>query len=248
MSEEDTGAQTEGQGQAETEQSTPSYYLSEDIAGKGDAPEWFKGDKYKTVADQAKGYSNLEKMHGELTNKFGSFVGAPEQYQVNAPEGIELANDDPMLTSAIEWGKENNLSQGGMDSLLGLYATMEALREQAAEDYFKEQTSQIEGFEARENNINDFLKANELDSLAGQITTKESLEQFEKLLDMAGSPKLDPMSESNSIPSDEEIDRLMFETDDHGRRIYLDSAERQSHVKRLLQAKVGRGQYNKAVG
>ena len=50
-----------------------TWNLSEDTPGKGDAPEWFKADKYKTVADQAKAYKDLE-------GRFGSFTGAPEEY------------------------------------------------------------------------------------------------------------------------------------------------------------------------
>lgn len=231
-----------------TESSQPSYFLSDGVPGSGDSPEWFKSDKYKTVADQAKGYSQLEKMYGDYTNKFKSFDGAPEQYQVNSPEGIELSADDPLLTSAMEWGKENNLSQSGMDSLLGLYATIEAAREKAADDNFNEQVAQIENFESRADNINQFLKANDLEALAGQVTSKEALEQFEKLLDMAGSPKLDPASEPNTVPTEDEINKLMFETDEFGRRIYHQSKERQEMVRKMLEQRVGKGQYHQVVG
>ena len=244
MSEENQTADTGGGEQ----QAQPGYFLSEGVPGSGDAPEWFKSDKYKTVADQAKGYANLEKMHGELTTKFGSFAGAPEQYQVNAPEGVELAADDPLLTSAMEWGKNNNLSQDGLDSLLGLYAGIEAAKEKASEDYYNEQVAQIENFESRAQNINQFLKANDLEALAGQVNSKEALEQFEKLLDMAGSPKLDPASEANTGPTEEEINKLMFEKDEFGRRIYHQSKERQDMVRKLLEQRVGKGQYHQVVG
>ena len=38
-----------------------SWYLSEGVGGEGEAPVWFKGDKYKTIADQAQAYPELEK-------------------------------------------------------------------------------------------------------------------------------------------------------------------------------------------
>ncbi len=46
------------------------YYLTEGIKGTGEVPEWLD-TKYKSVADQAKGYA-------ELSKKFGGFKGAPK--------------------------------------------------------------------------------------------------------------------------------------------------------------------------
>lgn len=226
----------------------PSFYLAEGVPGSGETPDWFKGDKYKSVADQAKAYTNLEKMHGELANRFQSFTGAPENYEVVAPEGVQLSSDDPLLQSAIEWGKENNLSQEGFNSLVGLYATIEASKEKAMEEHFNEQVAQIENFESRTQNINDFLKANELEGLADFVTTKDQLEQFEKLLDMAGSPSISPEAEGHSIPTEEEIEKLMFEEDQFGQRIYNKSPERRAQVQKLLERRVGKGQYQQVVG
>ena len=47
------------------------FFLSDGIKGVGDQPEWYKADKYKSVAEQAKAYTELEK-------KFGGFTGAPK--------------------------------------------------------------------------------------------------------------------------------------------------------------------------
>ena len=226
----------------------PSYYLADGVPGTGEAPDYYKADKYKTVADQAKAYTNLEKMHGELANKFQSFTGAPEQYEVVAPEGIELSQDDPLVSAAFEWGKENNLNQDGFNSLVELYATIEASKEKANEEFFNEQIAQIDNFESRSQNINDFLKANEMEALADQITNKEALEQFEKLLDMAGKPSINPEGEGDSLPSEEEIQGLMFEEDQFGQRIYNKSPERRAQVKKMLERRVGKGQFQQVVG
>ena len=57
------------------------FFLSEGIKGVGDLPEWYKADKYKSVAEQAKAYTELEK-------KFGGFTGAPKDgYSI--VEGVE---------------------------------------------------------------------------------------------------------------------------------------------------------------
>lgn len=221
--------------------SEPSYYLSEGVAGDGDAPEWFKSSKYKTVADQAKAYQGLE-------SKLGSFTGAPESYDHNNPEGFELQPDDPMLESARSWAKEQNMSQEGFDSLVSLYAEMEAGKNKALDDAMQEQIAQIENFDSRSANINDFLKANDMESLSGMVTSKDQLEQLEKLLDMAGKAAIDPEGEASAVPSQEEIDKLMFEKDEFGRQIYNYDKERQAKVRKMIAAKVGNGDGRQMVG
>src|SRR5690349_17470972 len=54
---------------------TGDWYYSDGIKGDGAKPDWFKGDKYKTVTDQAKAYTDIEK-------KLGAFKGAPEKYDL----------------------------------------------------------------------------------------------------------------------------------------------------------------------
>ena len=67
MSEEDTtqeSTQTEDT-TAQEEQVTPvGWSYADGVEGQGDAPDWFKGDKYNTVADQAKAYKDLESSSG----------------------------------------------------------------------------------------------------------------------------------------------------------------------------------------
>lgn len=220
---------------------TPSYFLSEGVGGSGDAPDWFKGDKYKTVSDQAKAYKDLE-------GKFGSFTGAPEEYGLNAPENFEINGDDPMLAPAMEWAKGQNMSQEGFDSLLGMYAEMEASKDKAFNDFAEEQKSQIENFESRQENINDFLKANDLEALAGMITTKDQMDQFEKLLDKSGNTGIDPNAEPTGAPTQEDVEKLMFEKDEFGRQIYNYDQERQSKVRKMIEARVGKGSGGRMVG
>ena len=94
-----------------------SWFLSEGVAGEGEAPEWFKTGKYATIADQAKAYTGLE-------SKLGSFTGAPENgYETVIPEGlnVEIPEGDPLLDSFNEWAQAGGLSQDAHSELLGLY-------------------------------------------------------------------------------------------------------------------------------
>ena len=77
------------------------YFLSDGIKGTGDMPEWYKGDKYKSVAEQAKAYTELEK-------KFGGFTGSPKDgYQ--GPVGI--ATDAALLQELTEVATKTKMTQ-----------------------------------------------------------------------------------------------------------------------------------------
>ena len=120
----DNGGQEGGQNEG-----TP-WAWNENLPGTGDAPEWFKADKYGSVADQAKAYSELE-------GRFGSFTGAPEEYAIptaeafadlELPDGLELNidADDPLLKAFIPMALEMGLSQEGFEKMVGLYVKNQA--------------------------------------------------------------------------------------------------------------------------
>lgn len=238
MTEETLDTSTESTGEPAAE---PTYYFAEGIAGEGDKPEWFIDSKYKNVSEQAKGYNELRK-------QFGSFTGAPEAYEHFTPEGFELSPDDPTLESAREWAKNQNMNQEGFNSLVEMYAQIEAGKDQAAKEFAEKQISEIENFESRSSNINNFLKANGLEDLADVVGTKAQMEQFEKLLDMTGSASINPEAEASTMPTQEEIDKLMFEKDEFGRQIYNYDKERQARVRKMIESRVGRGDGRHMVG
>jgi len=164
-----------------TEVVSEGWMMSEDIKGEGEAPEWFKANKYKTVADQAKAYAGLE-------SKLGAFTGAPEDgYKVELPEGIEgeIADDDPMLVSFNEWAAEAGLSQEKHTELMALYVN--GLMETQPD--IQEEIKRM-GKDAPQR-INDFTawaKANfdesEFVTLQGLATTAEGFNILEKMRGM----------------------------------------------------------------
>lgn len=226
----------------------PSYFLAENVAGEGDAPEWYKADKYKTVADQAKAYVEAEKSLGQMRDKIGKFTGAPEQYDIVVPEGVSLDTEDPIFAQAQEWARGMNINQEGFNSLVEMYSQIELAKDKAFEDQYNQEKSGIENFDSRVKNINDFLTANKMEALADLITTKAALEQFEALLNMAGKSSISAEGDSNSIPTEEEINKLMFEKDEFGRQIYGYDKERQAKVRKMLEQRVGKGYHQQMVG
>jgi len=82
---------------------------AEGLKGSGDRPEWLR-ERYKSVSDQAKAYTDLEK-------KFGEFKGAPKEgYDFEKVEGLE--KDSPLLQSFANTFKELNLSQQGFERVV----------------------------------------------------------------------------------------------------------------------------------
>ena len=230
-------------------ESTASYYYAEGVAGEGETPDWFNGSKYKTVADQAKAYKDLDSKFGEMQEKYRNFEGAPEAYEAPTLENFELNAEDPMYVTAMNWAKETGINQDGFNSLMQLYAESELARENALNAFADEQKKQIPNYDARVADIQKYLKGNKLDALLeADISTAEQLEQFEQLLTMAGKASIDPNTTTSTVPSEEEIEKLMHEKDEHGRKIYNYDPARQAQVRKMWEQRVGKGPYHREVG
>lgn len=98
--------------------------MADGVKGSGVAPEWFKTGKYKSVDEQAKAYTHLEK-------RLGSFVGAPEgEYVVKLPDQykgvVEVDTTNPVFKDLSTWARESQLSQTGYDAIIGMLAKYEA--------------------------------------------------------------------------------------------------------------------------
>ena len=95
---------------------------AEGLKGEGDKPDWLNS-RYKSVAEQAKAYTELEK-------RFGEFRGAPKDgYQLDAIEGLE--KDSPMLQQFSKTFAELNLSQAGFERIVNEFVNTHASIAQA---------------------------------------------------------------------------------------------------------------------
>lgn len=98
-----------------------AWLLKDGVMGEGEKPAWFKNDKYKSVADQAAAYPELEK-------RFGSFVGAPKEGKYELAPALKdvVQADHPMLAGFNKWAGEKQLSQDGYNELIGMLAQYDA--------------------------------------------------------------------------------------------------------------------------
>jgi hypothetical protein len=155
-----------------------AWYLSEGVAGQGEAPDWFKAGKYATIADQAQAYNGLE-------SKLGSFTGAPKDgYETVIPEGmnVEIPSDDPLMTNFNEWAQAAGLSQDAHSELLGVY-----LNGMAGEQPDMEAEMKRIGPDANQR-IQDMvqwgkgnLDENEFETLQSMATTAEGFQLLERM-------------------------------------------------------------------
>jgi hypothetical protein len=203
----------------------PSFHWSEGMPGEGDAPEWYKGDKYKSVADQAKAYTDLEK-------RFGGFTGAPESYGL--PE--EIDTEDTFVKTLTEIGAKSNMNQSTFDQVLELG---EALLT-AQDELRMEREMEALGPEAEQRlaNIDGFMKNNlgdRYEEFKESVKDAKTVELIETLI-KASAPSRLPTGDTAAvgIPTQGDIERMMLEKDDNGKVIYHYSRARQKEVETAI--------------
>ena len=183
LSEQEVATEAPTESTETTEATAEGWMMSEEIKGEGDAPEWFKASKYKSVADQAKAYAGLE-------SKLGAFTGAPSDgYKVEMPEGVPddaINADDPMLVNFNEWAKEAGLSQEKHSELMGIYMNGMLEAQPALDDEIKRIGKDAP---QRINDFTSWAKANfdegEFQVMQGLATTADGFNVLEKMRSMS---------------------------------------------------------------
>lgn len=204
------------------------YFLSEGIKGSGDVPEWYIADKYKSVSEQAKAYTELEK-------KFGGFKGAPKDGYAN-PEGVE--EDDALLQELIGFASETNMSQEAFGQAWELLTAQEqAFNEVSHEhelaklgDNAPQRLQNIEGFMKNNLDPETYEKARDL------VTSAESVELIEMLVNATAPSKL-PI-DGGEMPTGitwADIEAEMYKKDDYGNFLRSTSLEHDKKVKKMMQ-------------
>lgn len=203
------------------------YFLAEGIKGAGETPEWYKSDKYQSVAEQAKAYTELEK-------KFGGFKGAPKD-GYTAPEGVE--SDDALLSELTEFAKDTNMS----DEAFGRAWELLSAQEQAVEEVSQEMEMQKLGDNAtqRLKTVEGFLKNNldaETYSAAQElVTTADSVALIEMIVKATMPAKL-PI-EGGEHPQGltwADVEAEMFRKDEKGNLLRSTDINHERKVQQMM--------------
>lgn len=159
------------------------YFLAENIKGSGDKPDWYLGDKYKSVADQAKAYTELQK-------KFGGFTGAPQD-GYKTPEGVDP--EDDAYKAFSEFAAKNNMNQELFNEGFEFYKTALGVSEEVSAeseiaklgDNAEQRIGQIETF--LKNNVKD---ASDYEEIQNMATDAKSIMLIEKMMQVLAPKKL----------------------------------------------------------
>lgn len=163
---------TESEGTADA----AGWYYDENMPGEGERPEWLR-DKYKSAADQAKAYN-------ELDHKLGKFKGAPETYDLTLPDmpDFKFEDGDPVLAEFLDMAKESQASQEFVTKALAHYV-------KAQNFYAPDPQEEIQkiGVNAKAEiaQLNEWasqrLDKNEYETFKSMVTTAESFKVLQKL-------------------------------------------------------------------
>jgi hypothetical protein len=229
-----------------------TWHYADGVAGQGDKPEWYKADKYANITEQAKAYSELE-------GRFGGFTGAPEAFEINLSDqlkegGIEITNEDPIMSEAMNFAKEINMNQESFDKMVELYGMAKMSEASALEDYKANELQALgNNAEMRLDNLNAWANANlpenMIEGFQNMANSADSVKALEKLVAMTRQAPVNP--DDNPAPggvTEEEVKKMQFETDQYGnRRINTDPAFRKEFEKKAAQV-YGAHDHNVTIG
>lgn len=231
-------AETTTETTTETTETPSAWLISDGLEGTGDKPD-FMLDKYHTMADQAKAYP-------ELASKFGGFTGAPENYEMTMPEGIEgeIATDDPLIGAFQDWAKENNLNQSGFTDIMHMFIKNE--HETTGTNRETELNAIGDKAQERLQNVSDFAQANMspdgFEGLKSILTTAQGMHAVEELIGLSRTPKIPDTSTAVTAVSKSDIRTRM------GDPRYSSDPDFRKETDEMWARIVGTGQHSQQMG
>lgn len=190
------GGQQQQNGNAGGDQN--AWFWNEGVPGTGDRPGWYKGDKYKSVAEQAAALPGLEAKLGPAA----AFFGAPQDGKYvmpKLPDGVagEWDAEAPLTKAFLDFAKKEGLSQAGVDKLANFYAATMAQESAASEAALSDAVAKLgENLPQRIEAVKTYVTAKvgaegfaALDAALG--TDVAAFQAFEKLIaGVANDPRL----------------------------------------------------------
>ena len=203
------------------------YFLSDGIKGVGDQPEWYKADKYKSVAEQAKAYTELEK-------KFGGFTGAPKDgYSVI--EGVE--SDDALWQELVSFGEKTNMSQSAMNDAWELLSAQDQATEEVSMEVELQKLGDngVERVKVVEQYMKNNLDGDTYERLRYAVNSAEAVELIEALVKSTAPAKLpiDGYIEPGGLTW-EDIESEMYKKSDNGQYLRSVDPNHEAKIQRMM--------------
>jgi hypothetical protein len=217
------------------------YFLSDNVKGVGEMPEWYKADKYKSVAEQAKAYTELEK-------KFGGFTGAPKDGYALA-EGVE--SDDALWAELVEFGTKTNMSQSAMNEAWELLTAQEQAIEEVSVEAEMEKLGDnaVERIKVVEQYMKNNLDGDTYERLRYAVNSAEAVELVEALVKSTAPAKLpiDGYVEPGGIEWSD-IEAEMFRKDENGNLLRSVDMNHERKIQRMMREFGGDKPYTQTFG
>jgi len=242
MSEENVGGDGESQSLLGEDNvlADGEYFLSDGVKGSGDIPEWYLSDKYGSISEQAKGYTELHK-------KFGSFTGAPKDgYEL--PEGVD--SEDELAKSFIDLASELNMNQDGFNKGLELYFAQAGVNEEVSKEA---EMAKLGDNASQRVQVLDQALRNKLgdsyEDVKDLVVDANSIMLAEKLLQAHAPVKLpiDGGEHPEGLTWDD-IEKEMFKKDENGRLLRSTDQAHNAKVERMMKEFGGDKATNIVVG
>lgn len=217
------------------------FFLSEGIKGVGDMPEWYKADKYKSVAEQAKAYTELEK-------KFGGFTGAPKDGYALV-EGVEA--DDALWSELVEFGKNTNMSQSALNQAWELLTAQEQAVEEVSIEAEMEKLGDnaVERVKVVEQYMKNNLDSDTYERLRYAVNSAEAVELVEALVKATAPAKLpiDGYVQPGGITWPD-IEAEMYKKNENGQLLRAVDRNHEAKIQRMMKEYGGDKPYERIVG
>lgn len=248
---------------AEAPEETSTENLPDDAQGVADSiePEKldFVLDKYRAdgrseedaIKEQAKAYP-------ELQSRLGSFVGAPDEYEIALSDelaehvNLEDYSEDPLFEQAKEAAKEMGMNNEGFNKFADILFKSKMVDEAAIEEVRKEEMKALgNNGERRLQNIESWAKQN-LDSdkssvLLSSLTSAGAVEALESVIAKTRNAPQVHGEQTAAVIDGDKLREMLTAKDDFGNS-KMNDPEYRSKVRKLYGQKYGEEPFTRTVG
>lgn len=217
--------------------SSNEWAWAEGLKGNGEKPDWLNG-RYKSVADQAKAYTELEK-------RFGEFKGAPKEgYQLDTIEGLE--KDSPLLQQFSKTFAELNLSQSGFERVVNEFVSTHAsiAKASAAEEMKKLGPQGQQMIKETNQWIQNNFPPDVVKAIQGWVMTAEDIKALDMIRSFQPISKIPNASDMSNTAIFESLEQVKTEKNSNWTK-YKDDANYRKNLDDRMAAAVRRSNAGK---
>ena len=193
---------------------TSEVEMTTEVVETVESPATYADGKYNSVGELEKGYTELQ---STFSKKLGAFSGSPEAYEF--ADGSITEGNQGLADMLGEWGLENQMSNDGINGLIGKYNEYNQTKHDANID--AEFAKLGADADTRIGNARSYLEANlgveATQALAGSMNSAASIEAIEKLIALNKSPQVAAVQGGDIVTTDK-LHEMRFAIDEHGNR------------------------------